>query len=121
MMRFRKPELIPLLFIVGAELLLLGLGFWQFERMQWKNMLVTKIEQVQQMPALGSLPQNTDGLEYRNVVLTGTFINDKALRLIGAPHDGMNGFLIVTPFTLEDDGRIILVHRGFSPEGKESK
>ena len=118
---FRKPELIPLLFIICAVTLLASLGVWQLQRLNWKNTQIAKIAQSQTMPILGSLPQELDGLEYRRVMLTGTYLNDKSLHMVGRPQGEGQGFYIVTPFQLEDDGRIIIVNRGFSPPGKESK
>lgn len=120
-MRFRKPELIPLLFIIVAVTVLGGLGIWQVERLQWKNAQLAAIEQAQALPALGTLPDDIGGLDYHNVVLTGTFSNDKTLHMVGSVRGEGSGFLIITPFTLEDDGRVILVNRGFSPPGQEAK
>jgi surfeit locus 1 family protein len=119
--RFRKPQLVPLLFIIGAVALLTSLGVWQLERLQWKNGIIAHIQAAQAAPALGTLPQDVTGLDYRNVALTGSFINDKTMHVVGSMQGSENGFSIVTPFRLEDDGRIVLVNRGFSPVGKESK
>lgn len=120
-MRLRKPETIPLLFIIAATILLTSLGIWQVQRLQWKQEQIAHIETAQAEPALGSLPHDTDGLEYRNVMLTGKFLHDKSLHMVGHIQDEGAGFFIVTPFVLEDDGRIILINRGFSPKDMESK
>lgn len=120
-MRLRKPDTIPLLFITGTLALLLSLGFWQVQRLQWKNAQLASIEQAQALPILGTLPQDTNGLEYRHVALTGAFLNDKSFHLVGHPQGAGQGFYIVTPFTLDDDGRVILVNRGFSENNRESK
>jgi len=119
--QFRKPELIPLLFMICAITLLTGLGVWQLERLQWKNAQIEKIANAQQMPILGTLPQDLDGLDYRRVALTGTYLHDKEMHMVGHPEGEGAGFYIVTPFQLEDDGRIIIVNRGFSPPNRESK
>lgn len=120
-MKFRKPQFIPLLFIVGATLLFCGLGTWQLQRLAWKNDIIAEMAQKEQMPILGTLPQSLDGLEYRHVALTGTFAYDKALHLIGRQQGADVGYFMLTPFTLDDDGRVILVNRGFAPPGKEAK
>lgn len=120
-MRFRKPELIPLLFIIGAIALFSCLGVWQVKRLAWKTNLLAEIAHQQSLPALGTLPQDISGLEYRNVKLTGIFLYNKTLRRAGGMQDEGPGFFLIAPFKLEDDGRVILVNRGFSPEGKESK
>jgi surfeit locus 1 family protein len=120
-MCFRKPETIPLLFIITAVTVLLSLGMWQVERLQWKEAMIVAAQKAQAQPALGTLPQDVSGIDYRNVALIGTFMYDKSLHMVASPQGGVQGFFIVTPFKLDDDGRIILVNRGFSPEGKESK
>lgn len=119
-MRFRKPQLIPILFIIGASVLLFGLGIWQVERLAWKEGEIAHIKAAKQQDALGTLPADLSGIEYRSVVLTGQFLNDKMFRMVGHPQGEGPGFYIITPFRLEDDGRIVLVNRGFAPEGKEN-
>ncbi len=119
-MKFRQPELIPLLFIICSTLLLGTLGAWQVQRLQWKNALLASIEEAQSKETLGNLPQDVEGLAYRNVVITGRYMNDKALRLVGRKENMRAGFFVLTPFVLEDDGRVILVNRGYAEEGKEN-
>lgn len=119
-MKFRKPELIPLLFIICATLVLSTLGVWQVQRLQWKNALTANIEKAQAEETLGNLPENVDGLAYRNVILSGKFMNDKALRLVGRKENMRAGFFVLTPFVLEDDGRVILVNRGYAEVGNEN-
>ncbi|MDE3015527.1 MAG: hypothetical protein KGI29_01185 [Pseudomonadota bacterium] len=117
-MRFRKPELIPLLFIIAAVALFSAIGAWQVKRLAWKTHLLAHISRQQALPALGTLPQNLSGLDYRNVKLTGIFLYNHTLRRAGGMQYEDPGFFLLTPFRLEDDGRIILVDRGFAPDGK---
>lgn len=119
-MRFRTPEPIPLLFIITAVMVLIGLGLWQTARLAWKNDLIATVRQAQSHPALGTLPEKLDGFEYRHVVLTGTFLHNQTLHKAGGKQGEPYGFFLLTPFRLEDDGRTVLVNRGFSPPGKES-
>ncbi len=118
---FRKPQLIPLLFIIFATITLTYLGTWQLLRLEWKNGLIKEIAQAQSMPPLQSLPQNIENLEYRRVILRGKFNHEKSLHMIGRQRGNFPGYFIVTPFTVENDGRTILVNRGFAPPGKESR
>jgi surfeit locus 1 family protein len=127
-MRFRRIQLIPALFIMTATALLIGLGIWQLQRLEWKNTMVARTAEAQALPVLGDLPdlpdqQAIDAMAFRNVKLTGKFLHDKSLHLVGRSKNAgsENGFFIVTPFILDDDGRTILVNRGFSPAGKEAK
>lgn len=118
---FRKPQLIPLLFIIISTITLTFLGAWQLERLQWKNGLLKEIGQAQALPPLTKLPHDLSGLDYHRVILRGTFRHEKTLHMIGRQRGNFPGYFIVTPFALENDSRIILVNRGFSPPGKESK
>ncbi len=118
---FRKPQLIPLLFIMASTITTITLGAWQLERLNWKNNLVKSIEQSQSLPALEKLPENIDSYDYRKVKLKGVFSHDKALHMIGRQHGNFPGYFIVTPFKLSNDDRMILVNRGFAPTGKESR
>lgn len=120
-MTLRKPELIPTLFFLAAFCTFCVLGSWQMQRLNWKLKVIEQTEEAQKSPVLGTLPDDISALTYHKVALTGTFLHDQAIHLIGR-QQGMNlGFYIVTPLSLEDDGRIILVNRGFSPLGQESK
>lgn len=125
-----KKYIVPIIFMVFATSLLLALGSWQLYRLQWKNELLDQIKQGQQEPALGNLPPLEDktaieALAFRNVALQGQFLYDKTLHMVGRPKEAgigsANGFYLITPFKLVDDGRIILVNRGFSVIDKESK
>ena len=124
-MQFRKPELIPTVFMLCAIIFMASLGAWQLKRLDWKNGELAKIAAAEQLPTLGNLPESLDDTEYRHVMLTGTFLNDKTMHMIGRPQ-GISpsvgtGYYILTPFKLDDDGRIVIVNRGFSPPGVESK
>jgi surfeit locus 1 family protein len=121
MLKFRKPETIPLLFIIASVLLTGALGVWQLQRLAWKEQVIAGMHAAQTLPALGTLPESPDNLSYRKVALTGRFLYDKRLRMIGRQFGHDVGYFMLTPFVLDDDGRIILVNRGFAPDGRESK
>ncbi len=118
-MHFRKPELVPLLFIIASTVMLGTLGTWQLQRLAWKNSLITTIAEAQAQPELKQLPENLAPLAYRSVTVSGHFQNDKMLRLVGRKQNMGAGFFLLTPFTLSD-GRTILVNRGYAEEGKEN-
>jgi len=110
-MTFRKPEPIPLLFIICATLLLGGLGLWQVERLQWKQALVTEIENAQKEPVLSSYSNRP----YRMLRLRGSFISDTPIRLVGRPQwEQGNGYFMLYPFKFSD-GKRILVNVGWAP------
>ena len=119
-MKFRKPQVFPILFIIGATLLLGGLGAWQVERLQWKNGILAQIEEAQKAEPLKTLPKTTEEAMYHRVKLTGRFVGDAHFYLIAQPRASQPGFSVLAPLKLEKDGRVVLVNRGWAPKGKES-
>ena len=98
--------------------LLLTLGTWQVKRLYWKEALLHDIAERRAAPPLPLAEIETmlgrgDEIDYRPVSATGTFINNKE-RHFFATYRGLTGFYIYTPLAL-DDGRFLLVNRGFVP------
>lgn len=114
-LRFRKPELIPLLFIIAATFFLSGLGVWQLERLQWKNHLIARMEAAQNQPAVSN-PPNMAGMEFRSAVLTGTWMAGKRLRFVG--HD-VGGYVWLVPLKLEDSDAVVMVALPWLPSPEE--
>ncbi len=104
-----------------AFALLIGLGVWQVERLQWKEALIATVtERMADAPvsldtALGA---DINDAEWRHVSVTGTFLHDREVYLFGQNSDGSVGVDIITPLK-EADGDVVLVDRGFVPEDKK--
>jgi len=114
-MRFR-PTLWPTLFTVPALILLLGLGTWQVERLQWKEGLIATRTTRSSGPPIALPADSADpaSYEFSKTALAGRFLNDKEIYLAARSLNGNTGFHVVTPFLL-DDGRAILIDRGWIP------
>ncbi|MBE7184893.1 MAG: SURF1 family protein [Methylobacterium mesophilicum] len=103
---------------------LIGLGTWQVERLQWKEALIASIaERTSAAPRplaeIETRFRDTGDVEYWPVTVAGTFLNDKE-RHFFATWQGQSGYYVYAPLAL-DDGRAVLVNRGFVPfELKES-
>lgn len=115
MTRFRKPELVPILFILAATTLLVSLGGWQLKRLEWKMQLLSTLEHAQAQPALTALPPDIAALGYRQVDLSGAFLEDRTFHRISGKREKGKAFVMLTPFKLKNDGRVILVNRGMTP------
>ena len=115
-MKFR-PFLWLTIVTLPALLMLIGLGSWQLQRLQWKNDLISSFEarSAADPIAIPSANAELDDLEFRNLALYGVFQHDKETLLTGRTYEGNAGFHVVTPLLL-DDGRIILVNRGWVSE-----
>lgn len=115
LMKFR-PLLWPTFFALPALIILLGLGTWQVQRLEWKNQLIHDFETRAtadpiELPVGAIAPE----MEFSHLSLTGEFDHDRELFLTGRTYEGNAGFHIVTPFQLTD-GRIILINRGWVSE-----
>jgi surfeit locus 1 family protein len=111
-----RPTLWPTVFTIPAVILMLGLGVWQLERLQWKEALITeRTERTSAAPIpLPGLDANVANLEYHRVQVTGEFLNDKEIFLGARSLNGNAGYHLVTPFRLTD-GRVLFVDRGWIP------
>ncbi|SDG54180.1 surfeit locus 1 family protein [Limimonas halophila] len=113
--RFR-PTFWATVAVVPALILLLGLGGWQVQRMQWKQDLIADMRARMDGPAI-ELPGPGAAwktVRFRRVELTGEFLHDRALHRLAQTHRGARGFDLITPMRLSD-GRTVLVDRGWLP------
>ena len=112
-----RPLLWPTFFALPTLLILLALGTWQVQRLEWKNDLIASFEQRSSAPPI-ELPlagEVTADLEFRRLRLVGSFDHSRETFMTGRTYEGNAGFHIVTPFSLRD-GRIVLVNRGWVSE-----
>lgn len=103
---------------LAAFAVLLALGFWQVQRLQWKEALIATID-----ARVNSAPQSlqevearfyeTADVDYWPVSASGEFLH-QAERHFFATWQGRSGFYVYTPLLL-DDGRAVFVNRGFVP------
>jgi len=97
-------------------LFLIGLGVWQLDRLAWKEGLIAERQAQSQAAAIPLPASDTDPatLNFRHAVATGSFDNTKELLLAARSLNGNPGYHVVTPFHV-DDGRVLLVDRGWIP------
>ncbi len=104
--------------MLAALALLVGLGVWQLQRLEWKQGLIARLEERTSAPPLGldeALAAGVEAAEYRPVTVEGRYLHDRELHVLSRTLDGEVGQHVVTPFRL-DDGRTLLIDRGWLPE-----
>jgi surfeit locus 1 family protein len=112
----RRLAFPVLLGLVGVAILL-SLGQWQLRRLAWKEALLADIEAritaapVDLPPATALDPERD---RYLPVKVAGRTTTDE-IRVLSGKKDVGGGYEIVTAFETED-GRRILLDRGFVPE-----
>ncbi|RZO39129.1 MAG: SURF1 family protein [Rhodospirillaceae bacterium] len=102
---------------IPVLMLLIGLGVWQLQRLEWKKALIAeRVDRGAAAPlAITEVPD--DGwkdFEYRRVTLRGRFLHDREMLILNKVRHGQTGFDLVTPMKLADGGAV-LIHRGWVP------
>jgi surfeit locus 1 family protein len=115
MIRFR-PRLAPTLFTIPVVAVLVALGVWQLQRLEWKSRLIA--ERATAVAAAPVSPPQTLAeartLEFHRVTVEGAFLHDKEILRNAIAAKGDAGFDVLTPLR-EAAGRIVFVNRGFVP------
>ena len=109
-----------LLVVLGLAVLavLLALGTWQVQRLHWKESLIAAIDArvasaARPLADIEKQLAETGDVDYWPVTVAGTFRHEGE-RHFFATHKGLSGYFVHTPLAL-DDGRLVLVNRGFVP------
>lgn len=113
------------LLVVAAIVAMVNLGLWQLRRLDERQAFNATVaarydaEPVALDVLLG--PDLADpgderlaDIAWRPVVATGTYATDRSIQIVNRSQGGRAGENVVTPLHL-DDGRILLVNRGFVP------
>lgn len=103
---------------IPALAVLLFLGWWQVERLQWKTDLIAELEIRAAAPAI-PMPADSriapDDLVFRTVTVTGHYLHEAEMRLLNQVRNGIPGINILTPLVRDDGVGILLVNRGWVP------
>lgn len=120
-----RKLVLPSLAAVAALAVLFNLGFWQLNRLAWKENLIEQVEAgVAADPVAAPGPEAWQGLDeaddYRHVEVTGEFLAGSvfyytALADPAGPAGGP-GSMVYAPLRTEE-GWVVLVNRGFVPQG----
>jgi surfeit locus 1 family protein len=109
--------------------ILISLGVWQMQRLQWKEALIARVsERADTAPIPAPGPDQWPGLnmvelEYQPVSVSGRFLHQAEAHVFTVlsaprgPYGGM-GYLVMTPLETTD-GWIVYVNRGFVPEDRK--
>lgn len=117
-----RPALWPTLISLPILVLSLALGVWQVERREWKKDILDRIAINQAAPPLTLdelLRGNPLRHEYGWVKLAGTFDHDREFFLAARSLKNKVGLQVVTPFKT-DDGKVVLLDRGWIPQEKKA-
>jgi surfeit locus 1 family protein len=111
-------KIIACLSVITASLLFAKLGFWQLDRLHWKQDMITSIERQQSInPQTVPLENDLDNpaSHLKRGFLTGLWLTQKNVKIGPQIKDGAIGYWIITPFETNAH-KIILINRGWVAE-----
>ena len=125
----KRGVVLPLLLLGVALAVLVALGSWQLERKAWKESLIAELDGKLAAPATDLPPRerwkqlDQTQYEFRHVAFPAEFLpGEEALVYTSGsslrPDVTGPGYWVFSPARLTG-GSIILVNRGFVPEGKQ--
>lgn len=120
--KHRRQARLLALMVWPSLAVLIGLGSWQLQRLGWKTDLIAKMTariEASAVPLPADVSAATiDDLEFTQVRVTGRFRHADEMVVLARPRKGEAGSRVVTPMETED-GRWILIDRGWIPIGAE--
>ncbi len=120
-----RSLLWPFIATCLALAVMLGLGVWQVQRLNWKNDLIAKIEARTHGAPAPLPPQNewrelrAEAYDYTRVSVIGRFEHEREILIFRGTADGKAsgagpGYQVLTPLRLAD-GSHVVINRGFVP------
>lgn len=106
--------LFPLIIGILGCGILINLGFWQLQRLDEKEGALAQIQSGIDAAAVPLPDQIDPSMKYLPVTVSGTTTGDEIDILSGTKERG-GGYQVVSRF-ITDDGRAILIDRGFIPQ-----
>lgn len=106
--------LFPLIIGIFGCGILINLGFWQLQRLDEKEGALAQIQSGIDAAAVPLPDQIDPSMKYLPVTVSGTTTGDEIDILSGTKERG-GGYQVVSRF-ITDDGRAILIDRGFIPQ-----
>jgi surfeit locus 1 family protein len=114
---FSRRWLLTTLLVLAGSAVCVRLGLWQLDRLAQRREFNAHVTAMTALPALdlnAAHEAGLTGMEYRAARATGSYAHDFQVALRNQYHDGQLGFHLLTPLLL-DDGRAVLVDRGWIP------
>ena len=110
------------LIIQACTLVLLAsfvsLGVWQLERGDVKNQIESSVIDNDPDYSNVTMPlSDYSEWRYKRIKLQGSYLSAKQFLLDNQIRDGIAGYSVLTPFNVQGSNAVVLVDRGWIPQG----
>lgn len=114
-----RPGLVPSLVTLVLLPLFISLGFWQLDRAGQKSAVQAELNAALEKAQFKLVRKITDKeLLFRRVEIEGRFDPEYSYLLDNAIWQGKPGYLVLVPFHYASGHGVILVNRGWLPQGQ---
>lgn len=116
MRQFLTPKwILSHVFVLAMIVLMVGLGFWQLQRLDERKQLNTEVRAaIEAEPVALEDVLDGDPADHSPVLVRGTYEPTASLLIANRTHESQAGYWLVTAVRLED-GRRVMVSRGWVP------
>lgn len=114
-MNITIKNIVAALLLMSGAAIMLSLGFWQVERLKWKNDIIDQLNDEYSKPSnellisINEIDNSDKNILYGSV--RGYFLNNKSILFGPKTYDGKIGFYVITPFKTKSG--TILVNQGW--------
>ncbi len=114
-----RPDVLPSAIGLLVLILLISLGFWQLDRAEQKRLLLQAYGERPTDAAISISSDFTPGPDwrYRRAQLVGTYDAEHQFLLDNRVQPGRVGYHVLTPLRLARGDAVVLVNRGWVPQG----
>lgn len=113
--------IFPLIFGIAGIVVLLWLGFWQLQRMEWKTAALAEIDARISAPAV-PLPLNPNKADHNRLsVEVELLLGTDELHVLTSQKNKGPGFLVIRTGLLVGTDRLIMVDFGYLPEALKNE
>jgi surfeit locus 1 family protein len=127
--------IVPAILTLAALAVLVSLGNWQLHRLAWKKDLIARVAERPSMPPVdlrtesmidtGDPDSFLEFDEYRPALVRGEYDPNGEVLVFTSLNEprgpfGGPGYWVMTPFLASRDGVMVLVNRGFVPDGRQN-
>jgi surfeit locus 1 family protein len=122
---FSRRWILATLLVLAACAVMVRLGIWQLDRLAQRRLFNARVTAQVGLPPLEltasalssdpALPSDLPGMEYRPVVVRGTYDFSHQVALRNQVNGNSPGVSLLTPLKIDGTDRYILVERGWVP------
>ena len=111
---------ITLLLLILAEIVLINLGLWQVQRLEWKNNIIADIEAQENTDATNTSIDLNSAQPFQRGTIDGFLSGATPVIITPRTHDGDVGGHVILPFMV-DNGPPVLVNLGWVADNEATQ